>query len=351
MNKNRMLLVGPELSEIGGVSAYCRSVLDSYPGTVEYFPFPLSMSRRPLLFLKVLSVFYRTISRGCETIQLNTSLNLNALARDLFFCLLSILKGMKPVVFIHGWDTEFQKTFTGLKRLIFRAVFNRAGLIIVLSKNFKDTLEGWDFTCPIEVETTCFSSELKKASAQRSLEHPRVLFLSRIIKEKGIFELVDACAGLIDMFPRLRLDMAGDGPDLNGVKDYVKQKGYGFVDFHGNATGAKKDSLFSAASVFCLPTYYGEGLPIAIIEAMYCGLPVITTGAGGIAEIFKDRENGLFVKPQDIDDLRQKLSIILSDNAFSRKVSRRNTEYAEKGFSPKVVARRLAALHRRCYNS
>lgn len=348
--KHRMLFVGPELKEIGGVSFYCKAILEAYPGEAEYFQFPLSMSRRPFLFLKVLADFSRKLSNAHKTVHLNTSLNLNALARDFFFCVLALAKGKRPIVFIHGWDMDFQESLTGVKRLVFRGVFNRSALIIVLSQKFKDILECWNFTCPIEVETTCFPSELRKAPTVQAsgIKNPRVLFLSRIVKEKGVFELADACAGLTESFPGLRLDIAGEGPDLHEFNLYITRKGYDFVAFHGNVTGEEKNCLFSEASVFCLPTYYGEGLPITIIEAMYFGLPIITTGAGGIAEIFKDNENGLLVKPRDIDDLKEKLTIIFIDNTLTKKISERNTEYAKKRFSPKVVASRLAVLHERC---
>lgn len=348
-NMDRMLFAGPDLEEVGGVSFYCKAVLESYPGEVEYFPFPLNMSRRPLLFLRVLWIFFVWILKTRGNIQLNTSLNARALTRDFFFCILALATGRKPVVFIHGWDNDFQDSLTGVKRLVFRSVFNRAGLIIVLSRKFKDVLAGWGFTCPIEVETTCFSNELgpPAQSWSSSLKNPRILFLSRIVKEKGVFELVDACAGLTDKFPGLCLDIAGEGPDLDELKNYVKMKDYVFVALHGNVTGEDKNRLFSNASAFCLPTYYGEGLPIALIEAMYFGLPVITTGAGGISEVFTDRENGLSVKPGDVKDLSEKIAVVLSDHSFSKQISERNVRYAKEKFSPEVVAKRLAILHQR----
>ena len=128
-------------------------------------------------------------------------------------------------------------------------------------------------------------------------------------------------------------------------------KDYGFVVLHGNITGENKNRLFSRASVFCLPTYYGEGLPIALIEAMYFGLPVITTGAGGISEVFIDRENGLSVKPGDIKDLKEKIAVILYDQAFSKQISERNIRYAKERFAPEIVAKRLAILHQRTYKN
>lgn len=346
---NKILFVGPDLNEVGGVSFYCKGIVESYPGEIEYFPFPISMKAKPWVLVKVLWRFVgRLLSGRDQLVQLNTSLNTNAIARDALFLVLAVICMKKVVVFIHGWDVPFAGSLRGARLWLFRSLINRAALIFVLGTEFKTKLHEFGVSTKIVVETTCFSSELKDVTSpvskgDKSTE-PHILFISRVVKEKGIFELVEACARVAESYPRLKLDVAGDGPDLLGLKDFVKQKGADFVIFHGSVIGQAKLSLFESASIFCLPTYYGEGLPVTILEAMRFGLPIVTTKIGGIVDVFVDPQNGYFVEVRDVKDLALKVQHLLSDSAESQGIAETNYQRSHD-FSPEVVAQRMAILY------
>jgi glycosyltransferase involved in cell wall biosynthesis len=348
----RLLFVGPALHEVGGVSIYCQTILASYPGTIEYFPFPLGMRRNPLTFLAVLFRFLRRIAGNPRPlVQLNSSFNASALYRDAIFLLLALLFSCRVAVFIHGWEPSFQNSLTGWRRALFRALFNRSAVIFVLAGVFRDSLLSMGISTNIVVETTCFPADIDHGSAPPTVERdhaspaPRILFLSRVVREKGAYELVEACSRLLSDFPGLRLDIAGEGPDLAQLKEYAASKRHGFVAFHGCVTGTAKWSLFREATIFSLPTYYGEGLPVTIMEAMYFGLPIVTTLVGGIADIFVCGENGLTVEPHDVEQLAQRLRQLLSDPEGRKRISRNNAQYSRSRFAPEVVARRLAGAH------
>lgn len=347
----KVLFVGPDLNEVGGVSFYCSAILAGYPGEIEYFSFPINMRNKPLLFVSVLMTFGRTLLKNSNMIvHLNTSLNTNAIIRDSLFLLISILLKNKVVVFIHGWEESFARSLFGFRRFFFKLFFDRADVLIVLAEQFKHALQNLGLNTKFVVETTCYPPDLQRSTPfsipmfWESCSGPNVLFLSRIVKEKGIFELFEACLLLRAEFPSLSLYVAGDGPDLLDFRNYVEARDGGFVVFCGSVSGKIKNNFFDTAHLFCLPTYYGEGLPVTILEALFFGLPVITTKVGGIAGILSDGVHGFFVKPGDVNDLAEKIRTVLCDRNLFERISKDNAEYAKR-FSPEIVASRLALLH------
>lgn len=351
----KILLVGPDLSEIGGVSSYCKAILDESPN-LDYFGFPVNMKLRPFLFLGVVLKFIKRLRSTGTVVHLNTSLNRSAIVRDSIFMLITLVHSRKVIVVIHGWDIPFQKSLRGIRLSLFKSIFNKAKFICVLGKIFKNELLKWGFDCRIEVGYYSFADDTSRTAKAKaySLEGktgPRILYLSRIVKEKGIFELADACGKLKMIYPDLVLDVAGDGPDLPELKEYAFRRNYTFIMFHGSVTGVAKSKVFESANLFCLPTYYGEGFPLAITEAAGFGLPVITSRVGGIPDIFVDNKNGFFVEPGNVTDLHDKILHILSNTAVWDKISKENIRFVKKYFSPDLTAKRFAQLYLKCLSA
>jgi glycosyltransferase involved in cell wall biosynthesis len=108
-------------------------------------------------------------------------------------------------------------------------------------------------------------------------------------------------------------------------------------------SGAAKRALFDAADVFVLPSY-SEGFSLAILEAMFHGLPVITSRAGGSPDVVRDGDNGLVVEPGDVDGLGRAIERLLGDPTLRERIGRRNAREARERYDLGVVARRLAGI-------
>jgi len=345
---NDVLFVGPDLSVVGGVSCYCDAIIKGYPGDLAYFPFPVSIKYKPLVFIGVLFLYIvRLIKIQCRIIHINTSLNNNAISRDAFFLLIALLLNRKIVVSIHGWDNKYAMSLTGFRLSLFRLIYGRSDLITVLSHEFMDNLKNMGVQSRIVVETTCYSDDITRFDVNSDVCADcdfNVLFVSRIIREKGVFELVDACALLQSDYPQLKLYIAGEGPDLADVRQYVASRDIDHVVFCGQVVGHDKCILFKSAKVLCLPSY-SEGLPVTLLEALYFGLPVVTTRVGGIPSVIKEGVNGYFVEPGDVADLAAKIKTVLTDQESYARMARINLRYAAH-FSPETVATRLDQYHR-----
>lgn len=94
--------------------------------------------------------------------------------------------------------------------------------------------------------------------------------------------------------------------------------------------GDQRDVLpwLQALDIFALPSYANEGVPQAIMQAMLCGLPVVTTPIGSIGEIVTHDSTGLMVKPQDIDHLWQALERLAADASLRNRLGNQARQFA-----------------------
>lgn len=122
----------------------------------------------------------------------------------------------------------------------------------------------------------------------------RILYLSNLMKTKGIIQLLDAAIQMKNNNVDFHLDLAGViEPEIQqDIEDKMQELGEK-VTYHGLVKGNEKKNLLINNYIFCLPTYYpNEGQPISILEAMTTANSVVTTNFGGIKDIFIDKTNG-----------------------------------------------------------
>jgi len=178
----------------------------------------------------------------------------------------------------------------------------------------------------------------------------RVLFLSRVRKDKGIYETIEAAWLLHSKYPKIELIIAGNGPELQSVQSFVQDRGISNVVFAGYVKGAEKNRLLKSAHVLCLPTYHDEGLPNTILESMAFGLPIITRPMGGIADFFENGGHGFISSSKDplvFADFIQKLFV---DKGLYRKISLNNYRYAQSHFLACQAALRLEKIYKSVMN-
>ena len=147
-------------------------------------------------------------------------------------------------------------------------------------------------------------------------------------------------------FPDVDLVMAGDGPENEGLKSRVAALGLqGRVAFPGYAQGAEKARLLHACTIFALPTWEGEGMPIALLEAMGAGKPLLTAKAGAIQYIVSDPENGVILDEVSEGSVEAGLRRLLSDHNYCNETGCRNKTYAWERFEAEKVTADIEALY------
>jgi glycosyltransferase involved in cell wall biosynthesis len=109
-----------------------------------------------------------------------------------------------------------------------------------------------------------------------SRECPEILFVGRLIKEKNVDILIKAMGLVGKEFPDIRCGIVGDGPERGRLETLAQQKAAGNVEFLGFIPDSEKISMMKSAEVLAFPSTR-EGFGMVVLEAMACGLPVITT--------------------------------------------------------------------------
>jgi glycosyltransferase involved in cell wall biosynthesis len=151
----------------------------------------------------------------------------------------------------------------------------------------------------------------------------RLLIVTRLERTKGIYILLDALPSLINMGFNIKLNVVGPGPEHYALIRYAEDLGVGeCIEFHGLLTDKHiLQDMYKESDLFILPSFYPEGFPRVIYEAMLNSLPIITTPVGSIPSLLKHDENCIFVEPRDSADLSNKLAGLLKNTRQRRKIA------------------------------
>lgn len=127
------------------------------------------------------------------------------------------------------------------------------------------------------------------------------------------------------------ISFAGDGPELQEAKDYVESVGLGKrVSFLGNREDIT--DLLQQSDLFVLISDW-EGLPLSVLEAMRCGLPIIASDVGGVKEAVVHSENGYLIPKSDGNELLEKLTYILMNRSLSFEMGKKSRQLYEERFT------------------
>jgi glycosyltransferase involved in cell wall biosynthesis len=253
------------------------------------------------------------------------------------------------VVTFHGADIA-STARTSTERARRARVFASAARVIAVSDFIAGRLRANG--CPAEritvhhigVDTRLFRPD---GDAPRAAN--LVLFVGRLVSKKGLTHLLAALPAVLRAVPGAELVVAGDGP----LRAALEREAAGAalpVRFLGVQAPAAVRDLMCRAAVLCAPgvvTAAGdaEGLPMTIVEAQACGLPVVTTPSGGSAEGVVDGETGFVVPPGDAAALATALVAVLGDAAFRERAGAAARARALAHFDLRIQTARLESIY------
>lgn len=354
-NKKTLILVPDIVNGPGGISNYYR-VLSSYlDNSVEYFErgkrYHKKQSKFIVLIISAWDYFrfiIKLLSFKYGQIVSSTSFDKIPVQRDLVYILISKVFNKKVIIFFRGWNQYY------VDKILFKQSIIRNGLflsdkIIVLSKSFQDQLIQAGYSKQIVTETTVVADELvanfdeNKIISKANNDIVNILFLSRIEKAKGVYELVDAFDIVSKVNDKINLVLAGDGNDLLDLKRYVEQKRIKNITFKGYLKGQDKINVYLQSHVFIFLSE-SEGMPNAVLEAMSFGLPVISTSVGGLADILTHNVTGFVISKNDVTGIENSILALINDRNLLKSISLYNYNYAKKHFLASQVSKRLISI-------
>lgn len=182
-----------------------------------------------------------------------------------------------------------------------------------------------------------------------------ILSIGRLVKKKGIDNLIKAMALITEIFPSAVLLIGGSGPERQYLEELVRElKLENNVRFLGFIPSTDLSKFFPSADIFVLPsieTKKGdtEGLGVVLLEAMACKTAVIGSNIGGITDIIIDGVNGSLSNPGDPEDLAEKIIKLLRDEDLREQFSTEGKRTVDENFSWDVVIEKFSRLYEKLY--
>ena len=186
-----------------------------------------------------------------------------------------------------------------------------------------------------------------KYTPPKTNEKVNITFTGRILKDKGILELIKA----IEILPKeirskVVLNIYGkidlDNPAHITEKELKKLLKPNFIVWHGNSNDIK--NVLALSDIYCLPSYR-EGLPKSTLEAMAIGRPIVTTNASGCEDTVLEGINGFKVDIKDYKALSEKLQLLIEDEPLRIKMGKKSREIFEENFTLDKVVKQTFELY------
>ncbi|MDP2911547.1 MAG: glycosyltransferase [Candidatus Omnitrophota bacterium] len=341
MNKRTSILMsGPSLDVKGGVSSFGKYYLAGIKGserfTARYHPTTIDGSKiaKSLFFIKSIVEFLIILlsDRSIRIVHICSSSHGSFYRKAAILLISKIFR--KPAVFhIHAssFDLFYYRGHI-LERWFIKKMLNISDAIVVLSKswylsisNMTDNRNIKIIPYPVNVIDTVFSAR------ERNGFGLNVVTSGRLGQRKGTYDILKIVSSIEKEVPGVCFYLAGDG-DIEKVSRICREKRIEKnVHLSGWLDRPQLTAMLRNADVFLLPSY-NEGLPIAILEAMASGLPVISTRVGGIPEAVEDGVNGFLINPGDIEDMKSKIITLLKDRDLRQRMGRISFEKINSTF-------------------
>ena len=352
-----VVITHPDFGDPGGIAAYFGKLKNKFALKVTHFP----AGRRPgesgtwarlVRFVRDNAALSRLLRAGhVDLVHLNASLSWLGLTREAVFLWIARRKGVPALVFFHGWLPKRERFIERYCLWLFKLPFRHAAAFVVLSDRSRDTLRRWGFAQEIHKEVTVIDDEemegidFERLSAERAqADRWRILFLSRVLRNKGIYEALDTAGILAKAHPDVELVVAGDGAELAAAREYARKSGLSNVRFLGYVLGDEKKRALETAHLFFLPSY-SEGYPNALVEAMTYGLPVVTRAVGGIPDYFVDGEHGFMTDSLNAEVFAELVGRLYCSEELYANAARNVHAFALGHFGATAAAKRLEKIY------
>jgi glycosyltransferase involved in cell wall biosynthesis len=303
-----------------------------------------------LLARQVALEFYHLTSQRFDFVFYPISVNRNAFLKDAL--LLAIARAFRVPIVLYGHGNnlpEFrEKSPRWLQRLIDQILRGAVAATVPgrnLRFNFLNHLrEDQVFAVPNGIDVPATLPAVTRPPGRFT-----VLYLGNLVREKGVFVILDAIPLVRARYPQARFIFAGawwSEKDRVEAERLVQERDLSScTEFTGMVTGDHKWEIISRGDVLAFPTFFQyETFGQVLLEAMGVGLPVITTRRAAIPEIVDEGVNGLFVTEQDAADLAEKIIALANDPALRSRMGEANKQKYANFYTVEHYGQRMTAV-------
>jgi glycosyltransferase involved in cell wall biosynthesis len=308
----------------------------------------INISGRDVSFsLKLVPELMKIIKKEkADVVHTHSSLSARIAARTLGVPVVYTKHGMVRIPnakgVIPGRTGPFKRSFNRL----FAKMFSQK--VIGVSQAICDELiesgipEDMVVAIPNGIDLEEFKMTLREDSVRS--KGPLVGTVARLDRSKALDVFLESAKIIVSSEPSTRFVIGGTGPLETELKDKIKQlRLEGFVNMVGFVDDVP--SFLNSLDVYVLSSDY-EGLGLAILEAMACGLPVVATNVGGVPEVVLDGETGFLVPPRQPRTMAQAIVRLLVDSDLAKTMGKVGRSRVEEVFDAKVMAEKTARVYR-----
>lgn len=245
-----------------------------------------------------------------------------------------VIFNIHPIHFVQFYEN----TNNYIKGMV-RDVLNKSDLILVLSDKIRIKISE---ICQNENIKVLYNPVVIKEIVQNNNENINILFLGKLCKAKGVYDVIEA--GKYIQNNNVTINLYGDGNLEEFEKLIVENNLQKKIEIKGWISGNKKDEAFRNSDIYILPSY-SEGLPMSILEAMAIGLPIISTPVGGTPDAVEEGANGFLIQPGDYKALAEKIDLLAGDKKLREKMGAESYRIAKEKFDINVIIKQLQEIY------
>lgn len=271
-------------------------------------------------------------SEKVDIVHINTAFVPLSICRDAVLTFTARLLGRPVLLHPNGGRFLFEKIENKTLEWLTTKMLRSASIILVLSEIERQSLIArWP---DLEIGILPNAIEIDKArDSERPGDKKTIIFLGRIHESKGLHEIIKACGALKSEGIDFKFRCFGAGP----MKDFFTKEMKALLgdsfSYEGVVSGQDKWKALSESDIFVLPSRYGEGLPLAMLEAMASKCVVVVGDVASAQTVIEDGVNGFIVEPSNVVQLIEKLKFLLSNEADWESLTNNARKTIEDRFS------------------
>lgn len=350
----KIVITAPSLDEtknVSGISTIVRQIIEHSQYQFSHFQAGREdgesagtawLAKQGLLPMRF---FAQIMAERPDVVHINTALTDLSIWRDAALIKSAKLAKRPVVLSVHG-GKYLVNDFDGSKAAsATQSLLRSATLVVVYSDLEKESIERRWKHLPLRVLPNAVPLR-EGGPEERDNQRPVMIFFGRLHESKGLEEIVKACGQLKENGFDFQFNCFGDGP----MKDqFLAQMSAVLGErFHygGVLKSSEKYAELDKADIFLLPSIYGEGLPMAILEAMAAGCLIVASEMASVAAVIEDGVNGHLIEPRNTVQLVSRLKMILDTRREWKKLQDAAVETVRTKFAITNYIEKLEEIYR-----
>ncbi len=176
-----------------------------------------------------------------------------------------------------------------------------------------------------------------------------LLYVGRLIKIKGVDDLLHSIKNVAQNFPKIRFAIVGKGPESDRLHTLAKKlKINHLIDWKNSIADCELLELYRASKIGVFPSTAKEGVLTTMLEAASCEIAVITTNSCGMPEFLKNNKNGLLVEPHNVTELTSAIEKLLNDDKLRNSLGKKARADIVRNWTWETRAKELIKIYKLC---